>query len=408
MALLFILFAAPSWIKDSTHRIINNDKHFEKDAPFHFTLNNQDLDVVQYEDFLISVEVDGEALPDEVFVDVDNFQYRMRKENANTFTYTFKNVQKDIPFEFFSGSVRSDDHQLNVLMKPKLTNFDLYLNYPSYTSRKDESLSNIGDVLVPQGTTITWNFDAENTDAVDLKFASDSKVYNAERKAENRFGISKRLMKDDLYKVLYSNELIPTPDSVTYAINVSPDQYPEIRVETFQDSIENGLVYFIGNASDDYGLSSVSFNYSITKANGSKSTQKEVLLNPSSREVQYDYTLDIDELELKPGDKVSYFFETADNDAVNGSKTAKTSVMEFEKPTVEEFEEQEDQNEEDIKDKLEEALKESKKIKEDLQKLREKMLQKQEPDWEDKKEVGEVDGASERVRREDERGEGEV
>ncbi len=387
MALLFILVAAPSLIKDSTHRIINNDKHFEKAAPFHFTLNNQDLDVVQYDDLLVSIEVDGEVIPDEVFIDVDNFQYRMRKENANTFSYTFKNVQKNIPFEFFSGQVRSDEHNLNVLLKPRLTNFDLYLDYPSYTGRKDESLSNIGDVVVPQGTVITWNFDSENTDAIQLKFASKDKLYDAKRKNSDRYGISHKMLKDDLYKVLYSNELIATPDSVTYSVNVSPDQYPEITVETFQDSIESGLVYFIGRASDDYGLTSVSFNYNITKANGAVSTQKEVILNPKSREAQYDYTLDVDEFKLKPGDKISYFFETYDNDAVNGSKSAKTSVMELEKPTVEEFEEQEDQNEEDIKDKLQEALEESRKIKEDLQKLREKMLQKQEPDWEDKKEL---------------------
>ncbi len=387
LALLVLLFAAPSLIKDSTLRIINNDTEFEKAAPFKFTINNPELDVVQYDDVLVSVDVNGSVIPDEVFIDIDNFQYRMKRETGNTYSYTFKNVQKNTPFEFFSGRVRSKEHELNVLLKPQLTNFDLKLDYPSYTGRKDEVVDNIGDILIPQGTQVTWNFDTEHTEAVELKFASRKDKLSADRESDSRYRLSKRIMKDDLYKIYYSNTLVPDPDSVTYSINVTPDRYPEISVKTFNDSLEKNIVYFVGDASDDYGLTSVQFNYTKTSANGSQQSKNETIRNPKSREVQFDYTFDINTLELKPGERISYYFETFDNDAVNGSKSAKTSIMEFEKPSIEEFEAQEDENEEDIKDKLRDANEESKKIQEELKKLREKMLQKQEPDWEDKKEL---------------------
>ncbi len=387
MILLGIMLASPTLITKSTHRLINNDKEFEREAPFNFSLNNENLDVVQYDDLKVVAHVSGSVLPNEVFIDVDNFQYRMKKEANNLYSYVFKNVQKKQSFELYSGRVRSKAHNLNVLLKPNLTEFDLYLDYPSYIGRKDETISNIGDVLIPQGTRISWNFNAENTDAIDLKFSSDNKLQSSERKSDTRYRFTKKMMKDDLYKIYFSNKMIPRPDSVTYNINVSPDEYPEIRVETFQDSLEESLTYFIGNASDDYGLTSVLFHKSITRENGTVSNTKEVIRNPKSRESQFDFTFDLSELNLLPGEKVSYYFETFDNDAVNGSKSAKTNVMQFEKPTAEEFEELEDLNEEDIKDKLEKSLKESKKIKEELKKLRDKMLQKQRPDWEDKKEL---------------------
>ena len=387
LVLLGIMLASPGTITDPTHRLINNNEEFEREAPFHFTLSNENLDVVQFEDFKITAKVDGSALPNEVFINVDNFQYRMKKEANDLYSYIFKNVQKKQKFELFAGRVKSKSHELNVLLKPNLTEFDLHLDYPSYIGRKDETISNIGDVLIPQGTKINWNFNAENTDAINLKFASENKLQASERKSDTRYRYSKKIMKDDLYKIYFSNKMIPSPDSVTYNINVSPDEYPEINVESFKDSLEKSLVYFIGNASDDYGLTSISFHKTVTRANGELATTKEVIRNPKSRESQYDYTLDLTELNLEPGDKVSYYFETFDNDAVNGSKSAKTNVMLFEKPTVEEFEELEDENEEDIKDKLDKSLKESKKIKEELRKLRDKMLQKQRPDWEDKKEL---------------------
>ena len=387
LMLLGIFLASPTMITKSTHRIINNNTEFEKEAPFHFRIINEDLKAVQYDDYTVYLETDGSVVPNEVFIDVEDFQYRMKKTADNAFSYTFKNVQKDQNFEFFSGFVRSKEYDLEVLPKAKLSAFSIDIDYPSYISRKDETVSNIGDLVIPTGTSLTWNFDTENTDEMALKFSSDGIVNNAERRSDEAFRYERRILKDEQYKLFYSNELVSEPDSVFYNIKVLADEYPEISVESFRDSLENTLVYFIGNASDDYGLVSLNFNYTVSKANGSELEETQLIENPKSRSAQYSYTLDITELDLRPGDKLSYYFEAYDNDAVNGSKSARTHLMEFEKPTLEEFEEKEEENEDEIKETLEESLKESKKIKEELKKLRDKMLQKQKPDWEDRKEL---------------------
>ncbi|MEM1319268.1 MAG: DUF4175 domain-containing protein, partial [Bacteroidota bacterium] len=86
LLLLVLLFAAPSMIKDSTARLINNNKVYEKDAPFSFVIDEEDLTVVQFEDYLLEVKVEGEILPNEVFIDIDNYQYRLAKEENNRFT----------------------------------------------------------------------------------------------------------------------------------------------------------------------------------------------------------------------------------------------------------------------------------------------------------------------------------
>lgn len=387
LLLLVMLFAAPSLITESTHRIINNNKAFEKDAPFHFVVQNNSLDVVQYEDITIEAKIDGSVMPAEAFISVDDFQYRMKKKDNSTFTYTFKNVQQNTPFQFFSGKVRSGSHELNVLVKPKLTEFEVALDYPSYTGRKDERLKNMGDLLIPEGTKIEWTFDTDHTDAVDLAFASGKTIESAEKRNTNRYRFAKRVYNNDIYKIYYANNIIGTPDSVSYALNVTRDQFPEINVESFRDSIENNLVYFAGAANDDYGLVKLKFNYTVTKADGTVKDSSEILPISSGRKTTYDYVLDIAALQLEPGERLSYYFEVFDNDGVNGSKSSRTSVMEFKKPTVEEFEEQESDNEEEIKKKLKESIEASKKIREDLKKMREKLLQKREPDWQDKKEL---------------------
>ena len=388
LLLLVVLFAAPSLITDSTHRLINNDREFEKDAPFHFNINGDDLTVVQFEDFLLEVEVEGDVLPNEVFVDIDNYQYRLNKDKQDKFSYRFSNVQKNTAFKVFASGAKSDDYTLNVLKKPNILGFDITLDYPNYTGRKDEAVSNIGDLVVPVGTRINWNFNATNTDDIAINFSGKKEAIAATRFAEEIFTYKKQALKDETYKLYISNKALPKADSVGYSITVIPDLYPTIKAEKFVDSLDAKLLFFVGDASDDYGMINLSFNYRIKKENGQQGELISIKLDkPTTKQAQFDYTFDIATLELKPGDEVTSYFEVFDNDAVNGSKSAKTNLAIFEMPTLDELEEKEDKNNEDIQKKLEESLDKSKKIQEDMKKMREKVLQKKDLDWQDRKEL---------------------
>jgi len=388
LLLLAIFLGSPSIITDSTHRLINNNTEFEREAPYKFVLDNESPEVIQFEDYKVNIKVEGELLPNEAFIEIDNFQYRLQKEDANTYSYLIRNVQKDTPFRIFSGQVSSDDHNLKVLVKPSLANFNVSLDYPAYTGRKDELLENLGDLVMPEGTRVKWNFNTLHTEDVLLKFASHKENEKAERKGENDYSFAKKIRKNDFYKVFITNKNVPQGDSVSYSLNVIKDQYPTISVEEFVDSTENKIKFFVGRASDDYGINSVSFNYNITKANGGQMPLQTIkLTDPKSRETTYKHTFDINELELKPGENVTYYFEVKDNDGVNGSKSAKTGIMSFEKPSIEDLKEIEDINEEAIKDNLEESLKNMEKLRENYKKMREKLLQEKELDWQDKKDL---------------------
>ncbi|MEM9545446.1 MAG: DUF4175 family protein, partial [Bacteroidota bacterium] len=385
---LVILFAAPSIIKDGTHRLINNNKEFEREAPFRFVLEDDEPTVVQYDDYKINIKVEGEILPNEAYIEVDNFQYRLQKEDADVYSYVIRNVQKDTPFRIFSGSVTSSENTLKVLAKPNLANFSVSLDYPGYTGRKDEVIDNLGDLVLPEGTNVKWNFNTLNTKDVSLRFALNNEMVTAEQKGGDEFLYKKKIRKNDFYKVYIANDHVPVGDSVSYSLNVIKDQYPTINVEKFVDSLEKTILFFVGRASDDYGLNSLTFNYNITKANGSQLPLQTIKLDdPKSRETQYEYTFDVAELDLKPGENVSFYFETKDNDGVNGSKSAKTGVMSFEKPSIEELKEMENLNEEAIKDNLNESLKNMEKMRENYRKMREKLLQEKELDWQDKKDL---------------------
>lgn len=388
LLLLILLMAAPNMIRESTNRLIHNNEDFKRPLPFDFVLSDEKPSVVQFEDYPLEVSIEGEKLPAEVFIEVDNYQYRMQKDAANKFSYRFSNVQKETDFRLYSGPVSSKEYTLDVLKKPNIAGFEVKLNYPNYTGRKDESLSSIGDLVVPAGTQLDWVFNAEHTDEIQLAFSDQEKREAATRFSDDLFTFKRRVMRDLGYRMYVSNKDLPNADSISYTISVVPDLYPSISAEKFVDSTDSKLLYFLGEASDDYGLTRLTFNYQVKNVDGQQQPLESLPLGlDKGKQTSYDHVFDVSELALKPGDEVTYYFEVFDNDGVNGAKSARTNLDLFSVPTEEELEELKQENEEKVKRELREALEENKEVQKELKKVRDRILQQKEMDWQSRKEL---------------------
>lgn len=388
LLLLGILAFDSKIIRESTYRLINNNQEFVKPAPFNFVVDQAQLKVPQNEDFTLRVSTKGDVVPNEVFIEMAGHEQRLKKESTNQFSYVFSNCQKNTEFRLSSGTVNSTQYNLQVLLRPAINNFNIKLDYPEYTGRKDETVTNIGDVLVPAGTHVTWNYTTSSTDKLSYKFGFTGKLQTAQRSAENSFVFATKAMNSSPYTVFINNNALPKPDSIHYNLTVIPDAYPTISMQRFDDSTNRRLVYFVGDVSDDYGLKNLSFNYRIKKYKSPEGILlSEKLKTPDGLNGVFNYSWDLRKLDLKPGDEIVYYFEIFDNDAVNGSKSSKSNTMTYKMPTAEEFEQLTAQNSEDIKNDLEKSLKEAKKIQDDIKKLREKLLQQKEIDWQTKKDI---------------------
>ncbi|NJN77775.1 MAG: hypothetical protein HC803_05125 [Saprospiraceae bacterium] len=232
LVLLALLLIDARIIKDSSARLLNNGIEFERPAPFQFTVKNQDLTVVQFDDYELEVEVDGEILPNEAYIDIDGYEYKLTKVENNKFTYKFSNVAKPIAFNLTASGFDSKKYELDILRKPNILGFDVKLNYPAYTGRKGEMMNNIGDLVVPEGTDISWYFSAQNTDNVLVRFSGEKNIAEAKQTNKESFSLKKKQRKDQTYTVYISNSELPNADSVAYSISVIPDLHPTITVKT--------------------------------------------------------------------------------------------------------------------------------------------------------------------------------
>ena len=80
-----------------------------------------------------------------------------------------------------------------------------------------------------------------------------------------------------------------------------------------KDSTASELYYFIGSASDDYALTKLKFVFEQVNEQGITVHQgsEDLPLNITSQ-TDYDYIMNVADYELKPGDKLNYYFEVYD------------------------------------------------------------------------------------------------
>ncbi len=389
--LLFgILIVAPKILSTGTKRLINHGTYFEKEAPFTFEIENKELKAVQQQDFVLKVKINGDQVPAESFIVINGNEFKLEKENATSFTYVFKNVQKDVDFNITGGGFASKEYKLTALPKPTLLGFEAQLKYPTYLNRKDETITNTGDMLVPQGTKITWVFNTRNSDGIALHFTDSS--LNLSPVAENKFSFTRRFMQNAAYSINTNNKFVQKADSVNYSISVVPDAYPIVELTERRDSLKPSNIYFSGLIKDDYGFNRFDFHYKVfTSDTNSQPVERKEEFNMPLQKGQltqpFVHYMDISRFELKAGDKIEYYFEVFDNDGVNGSKSARSHVMSFKAPTLEELDQNTEKNNNKIKDELEESLKKAKDLQKDIADLNKKLLEKKQLGWEEKKKL---------------------
>ncbi|HRD37155.1 MAG TPA: hypothetical protein PLC65_00875, partial [Bacteroidia bacterium] len=384
----------PHILTKSTTRLMHHQTYFESEAPFQFNIENNQLKAVQQQDFILKLKLTGDEIPNEVFISIDGNEFKLEKENNVTFNYTFKNVQSSTPFVLTAAGYNSKSYELEVLPKPVLMQFNVYLKYPAYLNRKDENIANSGDLQVPQGTKIDWEFNTKNTNNLILGFGDTT--LNASQSAENKFSFSKILLRSTGYFIKTQNQFVSSQgDSVNYGINVIADQSPYIDVSEKTDSINIKNIYFSGSIKDDYGFSKLVFRYthytSDSLGNSQQKSGENILgVNKTQISQPYFYYFNANQFNLKPGDKIEYYFEVWDNDGVNGAKPAKTKVMQFKAPTIDEINEATGKNNEEIKKDLDESIKKAKELQKDINELTRKMNDKKQLGWEDKKKLEEL------------------
>ena len=384
-----ILFINASILSDGANRIVNYNQEFVPEAPFQFNVVNENMKVVENDDFNLKIKLSGKEIPNEVFLKIKDNVVKLRKKSNTEFEYTFKNVQSKKNFNLEAGGFSSKDFEISPIIKPVVMGYSVKVNYPAHTQMISVTLDNISDISVPQGTRLTWVFKTKNTTEV-IFYENDKKVELTET-IKSTFTASKSIRKKTKFALNIANQYMTNPDSLLFRVSVSSDQNPSIFVEETSDSLNDNITYFAGKIADDYGFNRLVFHSRKYLADSNetkgKFTAKAIEFNGNYNQAMFYHLWNLDELNIGLGETVEYYFEVWDNDKINGYKSARTSIKKVTAPTKEELDKLQEEKSESIKDNLEKNIKDSQKLQEQIQKMTEAILNKRNLDWQDKKKM---------------------
>lgn len=389
LLLLGIGVVAPKIFTIGTERLVNHSVYIAPIAPFQMNISNANLEVLKNQNFQLEVALSGNQLPNKVYIEQDGNKFPLSKTDKRTYSYTFKNVQENQEFRIYASGFYTDKNELKVIPNPLLSDFEIALHYPAYLNKEDEAINNIGDLVIPEGTKINWDIEAEDADFI---YFIDGDSSNQLISTGEMFSYSKTAKSNQGYAIIPSNSFVEFGDTVQYSLQVIPDKYPTIVVDERRDSLDENKVYFKGEIADDYGFSSLAFVYQITTQidslpNRNVEQQINLPFNSAINLDEFFHYWNLSMLNMLPGDEMSYYFEVSDNDGVNGRKTTKTSLKTVKSKTIKERNSATDSNNKNIKKDLSESIKAAKDIKDDLDKLRKKLAEKKQVGWEEKEKL---------------------
>lgn len=387
--IIFVFFSAPSIFSESTKRLLYHNKRFIKKAPFSFVILNKDLSAVQGDDYMLMVKLTGNEVPSELYLEDGANTFKLEKENTVRFNYTFKNLQKSKQIRLTGAGFGSETYVLEVKEKPTLLNFDVFLEYPAYLKKTNETLENSGDLSVPQGTRILWKLKAQNSDQINIKMNTRSFLIN--RSEENGpFKFSFRAMENMNYSIRPLSKSVSGSDSVSYQLRVIPDLMPMIDVTERPDSVNSKILYFVGQVNDDHGFSKLNFKYRVLKPgaeNHAKLSVKTIGFDKNSMQSNFFHIWNVNEADAEAGDQIEYYFEIYDNDGVNGPKSSRSATKTFKMPSEREVEKQLDANARQIKEKMEQAIRQSAQVEKEAKRLNQDLLNKKSLSYDEKKQI---------------------
>lgn len=377
-----LLSGVNSDLTQSFKRVVNHQKAYTPPAPFTFAITNKSLQVIQGKPITIQVETAGNVVPNEAKIVFDNQQYYLQNTGNGIFLHTFSDVQKPINFYIEANEIQSKDYQIKIIKTPTIHTITLDLNYPRYLRKKNETIQNSGNIVVPEGTQITWGVITNQTDSV--AFINNNERVFFDKVKEDSFRFSKRIRSAMNYQIASSNENLQDYENLQFSVDVVKDDFPQISVQSNIDSISRGISFFAGQISDDYGLKKLQLVYYEDENPEDKKTFDLPITKENIQSFFYQFP---DGLNIQKGINYEFFFQVFDNDAVNGNKKAKTKFFNYRQKTEVEVEEELLEEQRNTINNIENSITKKQKQQKELEQVQKDLQGKKKINWNDKKKI---------------------
>jgi hypothetical protein len=328
-----IIFLSPGFLRHGARAILNPFGSVASANPYSIEIDPGDVTIPRGADQAITASLRG--------FDATQADIVMQRGGDSLFTRLPMNVTDSAQFDLLlfaldrdteyyveSNGIRSPVYRITVADIPYVDGLRLEYHFPAYTGLSPQVIENGGDIAVLRGTTVRvlasttlpvpgGRIVRENGDTIRMTVDSTGALVGDVLVNANGF-----------YHIeLEGPNVQPSSSSPQYTIEVLDDLPPIVRFtkpgrDTRASAVEE--VFVEATAEDDYGVSKLEILYSV---NGGE--EQSITLLDSSRSLKEaiaGHTFYLEEMELQPGDLVSYYARATDNNAAGQPKSATSDI----------------------------------------------------------------------------------
>jgi len=245
--------------------------------------------------------------------------------------YKFSKITQPIDYFIEWKDLRTQAYSISVVMLPEVGDLSLKYIYPSYTGLPELKVEKTsGDLEALLGTQVQMNFKVNKPIRKGFLLTDDGKrlPLNIERDLYLKGGLV--LTGERVYWVeVEDTQGYTNPRPIKHYIRTLLDSPPEIKIIapgcdlTVSEKSKVELAY---EASDDFGLTQIDLVYQKLRGETSESMKPErrriKRFEPAAGQKLHGYQWELEKLDLRPGELISYYLEAWDNDAISGPKSS--------------------------------------------------------------------------------------
>jgi len=341
------------------------------------------LTIGRHQDVLIEVV---DALPDAEYHLLYKLENKWRDIIMPAGKHIFDKLDYSITYYVSSQGVRSKVYRIEVLDNPVVKTYQLTYMYPAYTKLLTEiDSTSAGNVTAIKYTKVTL-FTETNIPVKSVVLHWSDGTSEPLQSINQVSHITQFTVLENTSWYLEITDVLGrknTPEEKT--VTVLPDNPPEINITApGEDTIlnQNLLLPMHIIASDDYGLKNLQLKYQLRN---DEVTSINLMGIVNSANLDMDYVLALQDLNLLPGDVVTYWAEVYDNSPDAQKGTSQKYKARF--PSIEEIYREIERQEQQKKNELNSVLDKSKDLQKDLEQKRRELLKQDKLNWEDKKQL---------------------
>ena len=395
LGLLVVATAAlwPQAVVGAMGRLAHPATVYRRPPETHIQLLAGDATVVEGEPFVVEALLSGIVPP--------QARVLLREDGAESWTSVEIPVRRDRARHRFGAVTRSFDylvegndartptHRLEVLPRPMVTRIGLHYRYPEYTGLPERWEVEGGDIMALAGTHVGVEAEASLPLSQAWLALGDSTRLDGHTE-EQHATWALTVADDDRYSIhLAGPNGVANREPVEHRIVAIQDRLPEVRLLRPGRDSELGASMQVGllaEAYDDLGVAEMELRFRINEEGGEHRLSVP-MDSIGAREWTQSFAWDLSEMDLLPGDRVTYRMGVYDGNTVSGPGYGESDAFTIRFPSLIEIHQHARQVEEKGLEEMESMREAAEELGDRLEKVARELMRDGDLEWEERKEL---------------------